>query len=42
MELEEDRRNEKWNNGMKLNGLRFKACGCIASEAVGKAKSAAL
>ena len=42
MELEEGRKNKQWNNGMKLNGLGFKACGCIAGEAAGKTKIAAL
>ena len=36
------RKKEQWNNGMKLNGLRFKACRSIASEAAGKTKIAAL
>ena len=42
MELKKDRKNEQLNNEIKLNGLSFKACGCIASEAAGKTKIAAL
>ena len=41
-ELPKDRKNEPWNNEMRLNGLGFKACGRIAGEAAGKTKIAAL
>ena len=41
-ELQKDKKNEQWNDGINLNGLGFKACGRFTGEADGKTKIAAL